>query len=177
MSFKNEFREHVMNTLAGLQKINAEIEKFKASESNYSKEYATECFKEFESKKFALISESNRKANELVGSYKKQVHEEFATKGEDLTEDAKLLSSGINFTAAELDELAEKHAGNRTMERLIYDFADRNGIIMYNKRPTESDKLELADSLMNWHRSVTQRPEYADIWTSDDYFNEAFGEE
>ena len=45
-----------------------------------------------------------------------------------LTEDAQLLSVGVKLRDTDLEKMFDKHAGNYTMQRLIADYADQNGI-------------------------------------------------
>ena len=45
-----------------------------------------------------------------------------------MTDDARLLSVGVKLRDTDLEKMFDKHAGNYTMQRLIADYADQNGI-------------------------------------------------
>ena len=51
-------------------------------------------------------------------------------KGEELTEDAKLLGVGVTLSAEDIAAMFDRNAGNPTMEHLICRYADQHGIAL-----------------------------------------------
>lgn len=64
----------------------------------------------------------------LTAAYIAELEAENHLNGGALTEDAQLLSVGVKLRDTDLEKMFDKHAGNYTMQRLIADYADQNGI-------------------------------------------------
>lgn len=64
----------------------------------------------------------------LTAAYIAELEAENHLNGGALTEDAQLLSLGVKLRDTDLEKMFDKHAGNYTMQRLIADYADQNGI-------------------------------------------------
>lgn len=64
----------------------------------------------------------------LTASYVAELEAENLLDGSAMTDDARLLSVGVKLRDTDLEKMFDKHAGNYTMQRLIADYADQNGI-------------------------------------------------
>ena len=64
----------------------------------------------------------------LTAAYIAELEAENHLNGGALTEDAQLLSLGVKLRDTDLEKMFDKHTGNYTMQRLIADYADQNGI-------------------------------------------------
>lgn len=100
----------------------------------------------------------------LVSSYIAELEAENHLNGGALTDDAQLLSVGVKLRDTDLEKMFDKHAGNYTMQRLISDYADQNGIRI--RRTVEHPNAALiqtvksvpfiAEKCVSWHT----RPEF-----------------
>ena len=64
----------------------------------------------------------------LCDSYTSELQDEDTLKGSELTDDARLLSSGIKLNKNDLDAMLRRNEGNRTMTQLILRHAEANKI-------------------------------------------------
>lgn len=172
MSYSQDIFNHTKATLARLAEIDKQIADAKSNSSMYSAQYNKERLGQLQEQREMLINDSDKAADALLEEYKKKVHSEFTMKPEEITDDAKLLQSGIQFSSAELEEMLDRYSGNRTMERVIWDHANGKGIKLNRKSATEADKILSAQQLRSYCSSAMQRPQYADVWLSDSYFAE-----
>lgn len=169
MGFKTKIIELAKESVGKLGNVDMELAELKQNERTFSPEYYREQYSALMQKKDDIAHTAEKEAAILADAFKKRVHEMFTPKGEDITEDAALLNSGINLTAAELEELAKKYSSNLTMQRLIFDHAENKGVLLSMPRRTEGEQVQLADELVAYVRSCMQRPEYASIWFEDSY--------
>lgn len=173
MSYKNDIRTLTTKAIKELNEVNAKIKDLKKVEKNYYKPRYEELMKELTDVREALIAGTIKKATELADNYKKGVREKLAPKGEELTADAALLTSGINLTGDELNTLFDKYKGNYTMQRLISEYASKNDVKSFMRVvATEAVYNDAADHLLTYTKSALSRPEYADLMLSDDYFKQ-----
>lgn len=78
---------------------------------------------------------------------------------DNLTDDIKLLQSGVALSADDLATLFDRNAGNSTMQKLITDFAKQhNRDIQRYYRPTHADLIisvntvpEAMQTVLNWY--------------------------
>ena len=99
------------------------------------------------------------KIEKLTAAYIAELQAENHLDGGALTEDAQLLSVGVKLRDVDLEKMFDKHAGNFTMQRLIADYAEQNGIrIMRTVHTPNSDLIQnvkaipgVAEKCMNWH--------------------------
>ena len=171
MSFKSDIRTLTTGAITELNELNAKIKDLESKKEGYYKPTYEAMMKELTDKRDSLILGTERKARELADAYKKSVKERFTPKGAELTDDAALLTSGLTLTGAELDALFDKHKGNNTMQRLIGEYAAKNEVTSFTRVvATEATYHEAADTMLAYTRNALQRPEYADIMLTDDYF-------
>ena len=80
---------------------------------------------------------------------------------DNLTDDIKLLQSGVALSADDLATLFDRNAGNSTMQKLITDFAKQHGRdIQRYYRPTNADLIasvntvpEVIKTVLKWHNN------------------------
>lgn len=175
MNFKHETRKIALESLNGIKAINAKIEKLKSEKLKYSDSFYNQELKKLTDEKNGIIVTGKAKVEKMADEYRAKIHSDFQLKGEELTEDAALFSSAISISHRQLEELAEKHKNNNTMLQMIYQYAERNQVPLGKHGKTESERLAFVDSMVNYYKSVTGRPEYSDIWEDDNHFETAFG--
>ena len=161
----------VRNAIIEIDKNIADMQRQDA----YSEQYREDYNKRMQSKRKDEISKGLKQTEELTEKYKADVNDYFIPKGEELTGDVSLFTSGISLTHEQLENMVERYKGNQTMTQLIYDYAESHGISMINPgKQVKNDMLHLADVMMSYYRSVVYRPEFSDIWFNDDYVNGIF---
>ena len=83
----------------------------------------------------------------MCEEYKKQLLSEDALKGAEITEDAKLFSSGITLTKEDLDAMLERNKGNRTMVQLVCRFAEEHDIQLNARYVGNTETISLISAL------------------------------
>ena len=170
MSYRKNFFEHTQATLARIAEADKKIEELKAERGMYSYAFFDGKMKELEDQRDALIRENRKAALQIVDSIKARNHDAFRMKPEELTDDERLLQSGINFTAEELEEMLDRYNGNRTMERIVMDHAAGKKMLLNRSPMTENGANEIADTMMNYFNSAVSRPQYPE-WKDQAYFD------
>lgn len=102
----------------------------------------------------------------LTAAFIAELEAENHLDGSAITDDARLLSVGVKLRDTDLEKMFDKHAGNYTMQRLISDYADQNGIrikraVTYpnaNLIQTVKNVPYVANKSVSWHT----RPEFYD---------------
>ena len=129
---------NVYNTLktstAELHKKIAEYNALKEKEKSgiYSREYLeknvrpkmAELKREIERDKAAAISG----AKGIVAAYQDELRDKDNLHPEDITEDAKLFTSGIKLKAKDINAILARNQGNATMEQMAIRYAEENGV-------------------------------------------------
>ena len=106
------------------------------------------------------------KIEKLTAAYIAELQAENHLDGGALTEDAQLLSVGVKLRDIDLERMFDKHAGNYTMQRLITDYAEQNGIRIRRVAEFPNGGLiqtvknvpYIANKSVGWHT----RPEFYD---------------
>ena len=171
MSYKKDMQELTKSTLAALNKANADIADLKAKEKEYDRSTYSRLLADREAKRDAVIHCGKEKAELYLWRYKQALHKEFALDPDKVPATARLLDGSFELSAAELEEMLDNHKDNRTMQRMVWDYASKKNMSL--NRPhmqTEAEALEIAEGLQGAFRSACQRPEYGDTWTNDSYF-------
>ena len=180
MSLITDVRRITAETVEKIKAKEKEIEDYKAERSHYSDTYYAEGMDKLQSELKEIQSEYMKAVQQHVERYRKDVMAADALDGSKVTDDAKLLSGAFKLTLSDLDGMMERAAGNRTMEKLIYNYAEEHGMGLKLGRPfyTAEQKAAAAEEFLTLYaRKVCARPEYYDIWGTDEYFNEATPEE
>lgn len=170
MSYRKNIFNITTETLGEIAKIDKKIADLKRDRSRYSDAFYRESLQKLRDERLAVIQNGEANAKKQLEAFETRVHEAFRMRPEQLTDDARLLQSGIKFSAVELDEMLGRYNNNPTMRRVISDYAESNGIRISSIR-TEASALEAAKALQNYYRSAVSRPEYADIWENEERFN------
>lgn len=148
-----------------------EIDGFAAEMSKkYTDEYAKPRLIELQREREALVTGGEKEVESIAERYKRDVQEYFTFRGADLTDDAKLFSTGIELPRDQLYTMAEQYKNNQTMLQLIFDYADKHKIVIPVDRASKQEALAFADTMRSYYNSVAQRPWYADLWFNDEYF-------
>lgn len=91
--------------------------------------------------------EANDSIKKLCGGFADELRQADALNPADITDDAKLLNCGLKLKRSDLENLFDKYNGNRTMQRLILDAAETNGIQQFERVLLPSESAELAKSV------------------------------
>ena len=102
----------------------------------------------------------------LTAAYIAELEADNLLDGSAMTDDARLLSVGVKLRDTDLEKMFDKHNGNYTMQRLVADYAEQNGIRI--RRTVEYPNGSLIQTVKNvpyianksvgWHT----RPEFYD---------------
>ena len=173
MKYIKEMQELIKKTCIDLNLANEYISKLEKEEKNYHKETYKNLMDSAIGKRDSIINNAITTGEKYFAWYRNALHKEFAMDPEKITPDSELLKGGFNLSAGELEEMLDNHSTNRTMSRMIWDYAD-NHKIMLNRKPMEKeeDVLQKANQAVLAVRSATQRPGYAETWTSNDYLSQ-----
>ena len=71
---------------------------------------------------------ANKQIKALADDYISELNEANELRGEDLTDDAKLLTAGVKLTGRELEKLFDRYGDNPTMQQIVHRYADENNI-------------------------------------------------
>ena len=174
--FKNTVKEQVKEAVGEIVELGKKQKELEGRMNDYSDSHFKELSQEIQLKIDEAISNGRKKVAEAGERYKEQLKEDFTMKGEELTDDAKLFSSGILLSDSDINSLSDKYKNNRTMTALISQYAEKNNLHIMKPAKTMAEELELTESLNNYYESAVSRP-YFPEWTSDEYFEKAFGED
>ncbi len=100
----------------------------------YTPEYINELKKQAQEKRYEaerLVFGVNGRVNDIVSRMRNRAEELDTLKGEEITEDAKLLTSGLNLTEKDLLAIANR-SNNNTMRKLVQKYALDNDIRFTN---------------------------------------------
>lgn len=171
MSFTSDIRSTTRRYVAMITQHNQEIADF---EKKYATYYSRDVFQqkrnELENAKRSTVDAARNAIQALVDAYKARVKDMDALNGAEVTDDAKLLTGAFNLTAADLEAMFDRAAGNRTMQRLISDYAREHDIFIARTFHSAADKLKAAETMKKYAFNSFDRPGYADIMDSDEYF-------
>ena len=71
---------------------------------------------------------ANKQIKALADGYISELNEANELRGEDLTDDAKLLTAGVKLTGSELEKIFDRHSGNPTMQQLVHRYTDEHDV-------------------------------------------------
>lgn len=183
MGFVNNIRTETRNQLAKINAKNKEISDF---EKKYATIYARDHFQtergKLESEKQDVMNNAYKAVQAIVSAYKSKVEKADAFDGEMVTDDAKLLTGAFKLKTEDLESMFDRAArqNNRTMMRAVSDYVKEHIMefpdysrVFYSAQ----DKMDAADIMEKYAMNAFSRPEYSDIWLSDDYFQQITPEE
>jgi predicted nuclease with TOPRIM domain len=71
---------------------------------------------------------ANKQIKALADDYVNELNEANELRGEDLTDDAKLLTAGVKLTGSELEKIFDRYGDNPTMQQIVHRYADENNV-------------------------------------------------
>ena len=71
---------------------------------------------------------ANKQIKALADDYVNELNEANELRGEDLTDDAKLLTAGVKLTGSELEKIFDRYGDNPTMQQIVYRYADEHDV-------------------------------------------------
>lgn len=173
MSFCNDIRTTTRRYVAEINKKNAALAAFEKQKAGY---YSPQTFQkkrgELVQEKQDTIEAARAAVQALVDRYKDGLKDSDVLNGSDVTDDAKLLTGAFKLTAADLEAMFDRSSGNRTMLRLIMDYAREHGIFIARTFYTAEDKRDGAETMLRYAYNSFDRPEYADLMDTDEYFEQ-----
>lgn len=180
MKIANSVREITRKMLADVAKIDKQIEDLQNHASIYTNEYLAQEKQKLQNKKAEIISSGKSDVDALASMYRADVKKRYKIEAsEELTKLSSILNAGFAFTAAELDAMVDEYAAvSPALVRLIGDYANKNGVKLSRSIKTEQEASSFADTMVQYYNCAASRPQFADVWDSDDYFvNISQGEE
>ena len=151
--FYKRFTGAIAEAIAELTARNKELAELKQKAQD-TRKYKPEYISSLRQRISALERETGRYEEEVNDSIKKlcggfadELRQADALNPADLTDDAKLLNSGFKFKRSELEKMFDRYDGNKTMQRLIIDAADKNGIQQFGRVVLPSESGELAKTV------------------------------
>lgn len=96
-----------------------------------------------------ITTEARQEARQFVEKYKTELEEQDSLRGEDLTDDARLLSAGIPLNQRDLEAILNRSSDNRTMQQLVLRYAEANGIEMSVRYVGNRRAIEEADTFLS----------------------------
>lgn len=76
----------------------------------------------------AIRENATKKVKELAREYMDKQAALDELRGDQITDDARLLTCGIKLNAGELEKLFDRNAGNGTMQQIIWRYAQEQGL-------------------------------------------------
>lgn len=172
MNYKANLRKLTLKTLEDLAEIEGKIKALEADKQNYYKPTFDELMRKLNAEKEAIISSGKNQAEELLSLYEDQVKEAYRPKGSEMTDDVKVLEA-FELTEREVKEMFDRYEGNVTMQRLVAQYARKNGFSLPNggsPEVMEAGFLDKGKSLHTYFLSALTTPEYGEVFKNDANF-------
>lgn len=90
---------------------------------------------------------TSQKVQELSEAQKKELRHSDSLNPEDLTEDIKLLQSGLSLKERDIEAILERNSDNRTMTQLALRYAEEHGLEVSTMYRSASSESRLLDSI------------------------------
>lgn len=151
--FYKRFTGAMADAIAELTERNKELAELKQKAQDtrkYKPEYISSLRQRIaalERENIRYEEEANDSIKKLCGGFADELRQADALNPADITDDAKLLNCGLKLKRSDLENLFDKYNGNRTMQRLILDAAETNGIQQFGRVVLPSESAELAKSV------------------------------
>lgn len=173
MNFVSDIRDIVGDTITKIQAQEKKIQEHERERDQWSDTRFAEVQKNLQNELTLIRAAGLRVVRQRIEQYKAEVQAADVLDGSKLTEDAKLLAGGFQLTSEDLAAAFDRAAGNRTMEKLIYRYAQDHAIPLGRVYYTAAEKLAAADGMESYARNALDRPEYWDLMGGDDYLEQA----
>lgn len=171
MSFKHDMKTTTSEYLRRLAEHDAKVEKFKEeNKKRLTPAGMNEEMGKFNAARLVIVDEGKRAIAEVAEKYKGTLSALFTPTGEDITDDAKVLSSGLKLSKMDLERLWDKNENN-TMRRMIWDYATSNGVNIGRAYYTEEMKIEAADTLARYCQGALSDNWKAAFVQSEQHYN------
>lgn len=157
MSYVQKIRTAVIETVSKLEandKARLELEKSK----DYSAEYKNAKLSELRAARNQIRLDARTGIDAVTAAYIAEANKKLQPKGEDITSDAKLLNAGLRLTSEELETLFDKYNGNPTMQRLVAQAAERDGVNIGRAYYTLESKKAAALDYSNSAKAALDNP-------------------
>lgn len=145
-SLLKERTEQAAAVSTNLSAVNAEIK---------SGRYTSEALKEYYDKQSdlrgklnSIVEGADRDARQLVAAYQDKLRDEDCLDPKELTDDVKLLSSGLPLLPRDLKMILERNKGNRTMLQLTLRYAKQHDIDLGTYYTGNEQKIKDANNLL-----------------------------
>ena len=162
-----EIREILSLSLEELKKAQKVLEDWESKKSIYATSYFNEQLSEKKASVEAVTDRCKTAIDAAVNMYKNSVSDGNKLKGEDLTADAQLLSSGLALEKADLQAIFDRSKGNYTMQSLVMRYAEQHNINIDRMFFSTEQTHEAAERLGNYAKNALTRPEYMAIWSDE----------
>ena len=154
MSFTTDLRKTTMAYLDKLAEHDARIEELEGKKGIYQAAYLRGLVADEQAKREATAAEARAAIKRLTDIYKEGVTARYTPDGGSLTDDAKLLDSGMKLSAGDLERLFDKYPDNPTMQRLISEYAEAHNIGIHRAYYSEAAKHGAAETLALYANSA-----------------------
>ncbi|MEA4933728.1 MAG: hypothetical protein VB071_09185 [Lawsonibacter sp.] len=176
MSLIGDVRSITTQMVDNIKAQEKKIQNHERDRENWSDVRFAERVQQLQAEMATIQREGLDAVTQRVEQYKETVFAADLLDGSKLTPDVNLLTGNFNLTNADLNAMLERSTGNRTMERLVCQYAQAHGNVLDRHFYTAEEKAEAAECLITYARSVTQRPNFFDMMNSDDYFKQVLPE-
>lgn len=171
MSFTEDIRELTRQHVEKLDEKRQEIENFKKTKREY---YSPEIFAkkcaEMETVCSELVQMGKDKINECCDAYIQAARESDLLDGSKITPDAVLLNGQFKVKAADLTAAFDRAEGNRTMQRLIVEYAAETGLPLNRVFYTAESKAAGAEILRQYAVGALSDPWRFAFLSDDKHF-------
>lgn len=171
MSFASNMQETTMQYVAEIASKNTAISEWKKATNTYTGEVIRAKCESLADERKAIIEKAREKLARMTNDYIKASYEADRLNGENLTADAELLSGEYNITGEDISAMMTRayKAGNRTMQRLIGEYAIKHNLEVtppyYTAAHREKDAINLRDIAFaalesEWHAAFFGSEKY-----------------
>ena len=150
--FYDKINSVITKAMEELNMINVEIEGLDNIIANTNRVYSPVYIKqkanerhEYEMKLNNIKENANETISAITNKYIEEVKKSNSLKGEEMTDDAKLLNIGIRLSVDDLEKMFDRYDGNYTMQSLIVKYVQQNDIIDF-KRVMNNDNAILIET-------------------------------
>lgn len=159
-----QMKELVFKAMQEIEAAQKEVTAWEQKRNIYEKTYFNAQLDEKKANVAAVVGKWNSAILEAVEQYKSDARARNQLRGEDMTPDANLLSSGLPLSKEDLQAIFDRSKGNYTMQTLTMRYADQHKISLDGIFFTTEQTSEAADTMGKYARNALTRPEYRDIW-------------
>lgn len=171
MGFKHDIRATTVDYIRRLAELEARAEKFKEeNKGRYTAAGLHEEMQKFNAERMAIIDEGKRAISGVADQYKGTLGALFTPNGAEITDDAKVLASGLKLSKVDLERLWDKNESN-TMRRMIWNYATENRVAIDRAYFTEEMKTEATDNLARYCHAALSDSWKAAFVQSEQHYN------